>query len=82
LTQQVNLRGAMLACRYGVPEMVRRRGGAIVNTSSAMGRSGDIAWTSYGVAKAGVEALTRYVATQYGRAGIRCNAVAPGLIAT
>ncbi|MTD12524.1 SDR family oxidoreductase [Nakamurella sp. YIM 132087] len=82
LTLDVNLRASADLVAAVVPVMIDAGGGAIVNTSSAQGRAGDIAWTSYGVAKAGVESLTRYVATQYGGDGIRCNAVAPGLIAT
>ncbi len=46
------------------------------------GAIGDAGLTAYGAAKAGVINLTRYVATQYGRRNIRCNAVAPGLILT
>jgi NAD(P)-dependent dehydrogenase (short-subunit alcohol dehydrogenase family) len=82
LTLDVNLRGSAALCAAVVPAMMAAGSGAIVNVSSAQGRAGDIAWTSYGVAKAGVESLTRYVATQYGPHGIRCNAVAPGLTAT
>ena len=54
----------------------------IVNTSSASGLVGDLARPAYAASKAGVDALTRYVATQYGKRGIRCNAIAPGVIAT
>jgi NAD(P)-dependent dehydrogenase (short-subunit alcohol dehydrogenase family) len=82
LTLDVNLRGSAALAAAVLPTMMAARSGAIVNVSSAQGRAGDIAWTSYGVAKAGVESLTRYIATQYGPHGIRCNAVAPGLTAT
>ena len=50
--------------------------------ASIGGITGDFRGTLYGIAKAGVIALTKYTATQYGRRGIRCNAVAPGLILT
>jgi NAD(P)-dependent dehydrogenase (short-subunit alcohol dehydrogenase family) len=54
----------------------------VVMTSSAQARAADVGWSSYGIAKAGVEALARYVATQYGPQGVRCNCVAPGVTAT
>jgi NAD(P)-dependent dehydrogenase (short-subunit alcohol dehydrogenase family) len=62
--------------------MLKQGGGAIVNTSSAAAFSAEPIRPAYGASKAGVVALTRHVATAYGRQGIRCNAVAPGAIAT
>jgi len=81
-TLAVNLRGPMLGCKHAVPRMLERGGGVIVNTSSASGLAGDLVRTAYGVSKAGLDSLTRYVATQYGKRGIRCNSIAPGVIAT
>jgi NAD(P)-dependent dehydrogenase (short-subunit alcohol dehydrogenase family) len=81
-TLAVNLRGPMLGCKHAIPRMLERGGGVIVNTSSASGLTGDLVRTAYGVSKAGLDALTRYVATQYGKRGIRCNSIAPGVIAT
>ncbi len=78
----VNLRGYLAGCKYAVPAMLKTGGGAIVNTASGSGLVGDLSRIAYGTSKAGVIALTRSVATQYGRQGIRCNAVAPGLILT
>lgn len=79
-TLQVNLRGQMLGCKSAIPHMIRRGGGSIINTSSVSGTLGDLLLSSYGVAKAGTDQLTRTVAAQYGRQSIRCNAVVPGLI--
>jgi NAD(P)-dependent dehydrogenase (short-subunit alcohol dehydrogenase family) len=81
-TFAVNLRGPMLVCKHALPHMLARHKGVIVNTSSAAGLVGDLARTAYGASKAGLESLTRYVATQYGKRGIRCNAIAPGVIQT
>jgi NAD(P)-dependent dehydrogenase (short-subunit alcohol dehydrogenase family) len=81
-TIAVNLRGPLLGCKHAIPRMLARGGGAIVNTSSAAAAVGDPVRTAYGASKAGLEALTRYVATQYGKRGIRCNAIAPGVIET
>lgn len=78
----VNLRGPMLGCKHAIPQLLERGGGAIVNTSSASGLVGDLSRAAYGASKAGLDSLTRYVATQYGKRGIRCNAIAPGVIAT
>lgn len=81
-TMQVNLRGPMLGCKYAIPHMIDAGGGAIVTTSSTSGQFGDLSRVAYGVSKAGIDSLTRYVATLYGKQGIRCNAVAPGVVKT
>jgi NAD(P)-dependent dehydrogenase (short-subunit alcohol dehydrogenase family) len=81
-TLAVNLRGPLLGCKHAIPRMLERGGGSIVNTSSAAALAGDLVRTAYGISKAGVDSLTRYVATQYGKRGIRCNSIAPGVIAT
>jgi NAD(P)-dependent dehydrogenase (short-subunit alcohol dehydrogenase family) len=76
----VNLTGPMLGCRFAIPRMLERGGGSIVNTASAAAFYGSHSLAAYGTSKAGVVALTRYVATAYGERGIRCNAVAPGVV--
>lgn len=81
-TMAVNLRGAMLGCKHGLPRLLERGGGVIVNTSSDSALAGDLSRSAYGASKAAINALTSYVATQYGRRGIRCNAVSPGLVLT
>jgi len=79
---RVNLRGTMLACKAAIPHLRARGGGSIINMSSGSGLTGALAPTAYGVSKAGIITLTQYVATQHGKEGIRCNAIAPGLIVT
>ena len=76
----VNLTGPMLGCRFAIPAMLEGAGGAIVNTASAAAFYGSDSLAAYGTSKAGVVALTRNVATAYGERGIRCNAVAPGIV--
>jgi NAD(P)-dependent dehydrogenase (short-subunit alcohol dehydrogenase family) len=76
----VNLTGPMLGCRFAIPALLERGGGAIVNTASAAAFYGSRTLAAYGTSKAGLVALTRYVATAYGDRGIRCNAVAPGVV--
>ncbi|MDH4423808.1 SDR family NAD(P)-dependent oxidoreductase [Bacillus thuringiensis] len=78
----VNLRGVMLGCKYAIPEMIKAGDGSIINTSSGSALSGEYGRTAYAASKAGILALTRSVATQYGKQGIRCNAILPGLVLT
>jgi NAD(P)-dependent dehydrogenase (short-subunit alcohol dehydrogenase family) len=78
----VNLRGYVAAMKYAIPHMLAGGGGAIVNTSSAAAFQGEPARPAYATAKAGIGALTRHVASRWGKEGIRCNAVAPGFTAT
>jgi NAD(P)-dependent dehydrogenase (short-subunit alcohol dehydrogenase family) len=77
----VNLRGYLAAMKYAIPRMLDH-GGAIVNMSSAAAFQGEPARPAYATAKAGIGALTRHVASRWGKEGIRCNAVAPGFTAT
>ena len=81
-TMAVNLRSQMLMCKHAVPEMVGGGGGSIINMSSGASLKGDRTRTAYGVSKAGVNALTMYVATSHGKKGIRVNTILPGLIIT
>jgi NAD(P)-dependent dehydrogenase (short-subunit alcohol dehydrogenase family) len=78
----VSLRGYVAAMKYAIPQMLKRGGGAIVNMSSAAAFQGEPARPAYATAKAGIGALTRHVASRWGKEGIRCNAVAPGFTAT
>jgi NAD(P)-dependent dehydrogenase (short-subunit alcohol dehydrogenase family) len=82
LIMAVVLRGNMLGCKHVIPSMIAAGGGSIVLTSSIKGRVGSSARTAYSVAKGGLDQLVRMVATEYGYLGIRCNGIAPGIIAT
>jgi NAD(P)-dependent dehydrogenase (short-subunit alcohol dehydrogenase family) len=81
-TLAVNLRSQMLMCKHAVPMMVRGGGGSIINMSSGASLKGDRTRTAYGVSKAGVNALTMYVATSHGKKGVRANTILPGLVLT
>jgi len=80
---KVNLMSHFWGSSEAITTWVRqRRTGAIVNVSSVHGRAAFNMWAAYDVAKAGIDALTRYIAVEYGPVGIRANAVAPGAIRT
>lgn len=81
-SMEVNLGSQLLMCKYAVPEMRSSGGGSIINMSSGAALSGDRTRLAYGVSKAGVHALTMYVATSEGKQGVRANTVVPGLILT
>ena len=78
----VDLTGVYNSCRAVLPRFVDQGGGAIVTISSAIGTVGERNRSAYCAAKAGVENLTRAMALDHGRAGVRANCVAPGLIDT
>jgi NAD(P)-dependent dehydrogenase (short-subunit alcohol dehydrogenase family) len=79
---KLNLGSTVYACRCAIPVMLASGGGSIINTSSMVAVAGDVRPTAYAAAKGGVITFTRFVAAQHGRQGIRCNAIAPGLILT
>lgn len=82
-TIRVNLMGAYWGCSEAVRTfLVQGTPGAIVNISSIHARAAFNGFAAYDVAKGGVNALTRYVAVEYGPAAIRCNAIEPGAIRT
>lgn len=78
----LNVRSTVVASRQAIPHMIAAGGGSIINTASIAGIEGDTVQCAYGAAKGAVISLTRYIATQYGPDGIRCNAVAPGAVLT
>ena len=76
----INARGTMLVTKHVVPHMITGGGGSIINTGSGVSLLGDVLNPAYSASKAAVNALTRNTAAQFGRAGIRCNAILPGLV--
>jgi len=79
-TWSADLRSVMAMCKFALPFLLREERSAIINVSSVDGTSGDDTRFAYCAAKAGVNVLTQCTATRYGRDGVRCNAVLPGLV--
>ena len=82
---EVNSRGTFLGTKYAVPKMIEAGGGSIVNISStagvvSFGGRDSQTHPAYNAAKAGVRLLAKAIAARYGREGIRCNAVIPGIL--
>ena len=77
-----NLKSAFLICKYAVPEMIRRGGGAIVITGSAQSVAANRNSVHYVVSKHGLLGLTRCLAIDHGKQNIRANCVLPGAIDT
>jgi NAD(P)-dependent dehydrogenase (short-subunit alcohol dehydrogenase family) len=72
--------GTMLTCKHAIPHMLAVGGGSIICTSSVSGMIGEPNLTVYAAAKAALHQVVRSVSAQFGKEGIRCNAVAPGLV--
>ena len=80
-TLRINLTGAFLTTQLALPHLIERRG-SVVNVASINGVLAGPGWTSYCVSKAGLIMLARCVANDYGREGVRANAVCPGWVRT
>jgi 3-oxoacyl-[acyl-carrier protein] reductase len=78
----INLDGVFRCCRAVLPKMMHRRRGSIVNISSLSAVSGVAGQTAYAASKAAVLGLTRALAREVGKRGVRVNAVLPGFVAT
>jgi NAD(P)-dependent dehydrogenase (short-subunit alcohol dehydrogenase family) len=81
ITIKTNLSAIFWACRAAIPHMLEGDGGSIINTASVLGLIGSEGYAAYGAAKAGLVALTRQIAVEYGPK-VRANVIAPGSIDT
>ena len=79
---EMNLGSVFYACKAALPQMLKQGGGSIVNVSSVGAVEPDTARTAYGVSKAAINFLSKDIAVQYAREGVRCNVVMPGLTLT
>jgi len=79
----VNVKGVAFGCKYGIPAMLANGGGSIINVASFVAWLGAAtSQTAYTASKGAVLAMTREIAVEYARTGIRCNALCPGPIET
>ena len=79
---RVNLTGTYLVCKHALRHMVQQRSGSIVNFASIEGLEGTEGGSAYNASKGAVVLLTKNLAIDYGRVGIRVNCVCPGFIET
>ena len=79
----VNVKGVMYGCKFGIPAMLEHGGGSIINVASFVAWMGAAtSQTAYTASKGAVLAMTREIAVEYARKGIRCNTLCPGPIET
>jgi dihydroanticapsin dehydrogenase len=81
-TLNVNVKGTMYGCRYAIPHMLRAGGGSLINTSSVNGIVAEPFLTVYAASKGAIVMLSKGIALDYAKQGIRCNAIAPGWVDT
>ena len=81
-TLKIDLGGAWLCSKYGIPEIIKSGGGSIINTVSILALIGQKGMDSYTAAKGAIAALTRSMAVEFAPQGIRVNALAPGATKT
>jgi NAD(P)-dependent dehydrogenase (short-subunit alcohol dehydrogenase family) len=82
-TLAINVKGVAHGCKYGIPAMIEAGGGSVINVASFVAWMGAAtSQTAYTASKGAVLAMTREMAVEYARKGIRCNALCPGPIDT
>ena len=81
-TLNVNVKGCIYGCRYAIPYMLRGGGGSLINTTSVNGLVAEPYLTIYATSKGAIVMLSKGIALDYAKQGIRCNALAPGWVDT
>lgn len=81
-TLDVNVKGTMYGCRYAIPHMLRGGGGSLINTTSVNGIVAEPFLAIYAASKGAIVMLSKGIALDYVKQGIRCNALAPGWVDT
>jgi NAD(P)-dependent dehydrogenase (short-subunit alcohol dehydrogenase family) len=79
---RLDLFGTFLCCKFGIPQLIRAGGGAVINTTSVVALCGVVGRDAYTAAKGGVLALTRSMAVEYGKHHVQVNVLAPGATLT
>ena len=81
-TLDVNVKGCIYGCRYAIPYMLAGGGGSLINTTSVNGLVAEPFLTIYATSKGAIVMLSKGIALDYAKRGIRCNALAPGWVDT
>jgi NAD(P)-dependent dehydrogenase (short-subunit alcohol dehydrogenase family) len=81
-TLAVNVKGPIYGCRYAIPHMLRGGGGSLINTTSVNGLVAEPFLAIYATSKGALVMLSKGIALDYAKQGIRCNAIAPGWVDT
>jgi NAD(P)-dependent dehydrogenase (short-subunit alcohol dehydrogenase family) len=81
-TIDVNVKGCIYGCRYAIPHMLAGGGGSLINTTSVNGLVAEPFLTVYATSKGAIVMLSKGIALDYAKQGIRCNAIAPGWVDT
>ena len=81
-TLNVNVKGPIYGCRYAIPHMLRGGGGSLINTTSVNGLVAEPFLAIYATSKGALVMLSKGIALDYAKQGIRCNAIAPGWVDT
>ncbi len=81
-TLNVNVKGCIYGCRYAIPYMLRGGGGSLINTTSVNGLVAEPFLAVYATSKGAIVMLSKGIALDYAKQGIRCNALAPGWVDT
>ena len=81
--QDVNVKGVFLCCKYGIPHLLERGGGSVINVASFVALLGAAtSQISYTASKGAVLSMTRELAVEFARRGVRVNALCPGPVET
>jgi 3-oxoacyl-[acyl-carrier protein] reductase len=78
-----NLKSVFNVTKHAIPTLIRQKSGtSIINITSIVGITGNAGQANYAASKAGIIGFTKSIAQEYGKRNVRCNAIAPGFIAT
>lgn len=78
----VNLGGVYRLSHFGIPHLIRRGGGSIINLTSTQALRGYAGWSGYAATKGAILALSRQIASEFAANRVRCNSIAPGAVDT
>ena len=78
----INLTSTFLLSKYSIKKMLKNKKGKIINITSVVGHTGNIGQANYAASKAGVVAMSKSLALEYGKKNIKVNCVSPGFINT